>query len=234
MKTPLILLPLFLLSFASGTPVLFSSGEFETENKTKEVPPAPSLDAEFSRQLSGDFSKSDSSGMITYDIKGNDKIRITIFNESQTRSFKIVWNNGSLHSVVEKGSGSSTIQPVAPEDQAEYLFDLIVPYPVYYLQTPGQFDQTHPILDGYRLELDNAEPESSAPEAAPTYLRLYKVEGNTETLVKEAEYLEYHPESDGRNQPRLIHIRNPENDDVTKILIHTINTDPILPDFLFE
>ena|GEM_PF-5109421 len=235
-KSALLLLVLFFLSPANGSVPLIPFDEIETDKESTQVNIANTPQSEESTlKLEGDFYSSGNRGIVTFLIKGHDKIQASISNESKNRIFRSTLNQGSLRSVTEFASRSAKINEVGSDDRAEYLFDLLAVTPGYQFQDQGGFDRSNAILDGYRLELErDASTLDGTGISPPTFLKLYRIEADSETLVREAEYLEFYPLSGQFLQPKRIQIKEADSEDVTEIVIQNVEQDITLPNFLFE
>ena len=112
-KSTLLLLPFLLLSPVNGSIPLIPIDEIETDRESSprivaKTPqsPAPTL------ELEGDFYSSETAGIVTFLIKGHDKIQASISNETKTRTLQITLNQSAFRSVTEFSSRASQVNKV--------------------------------------------------------------------------------------------------------------------------
>ena len=166
--------------------------------------------------------------------KGQDKIRASIQLHNGGNKIEIIFNNGELW--VRDGLDPEHITTTLSEEKAATnLLDLIALNPLHYFKERNGFKLTNQIFKNYELVYNNSgKTDESSDTAIPEYIRLYRLESNSRTLIRTIRYKDFHPETTPYLQPKEIILIDEDNGSEGCIVVTSYEYNSGIPEFLFE
>lgn len=190
-------------------------------------------------RVHGEMSADGRTLSISQATKGQKQIRASVQAPDGRTTVTTYFADGKIV-LAENLADRKTVRTLAGADAAAYLLDLLALNPEYHLR-PGRFDRTHPLFEGFSLDIQWVDaPPASNPAAATSssqiigQIRLIDQSDGEQRIISTIHYLERFPKGPHGWNPRKIQFLDNTTGRSGLITLEAYDFNSGLLDFLFQ